>query len=640
MRKWAGRRGLGVVCGLMTITLVGCSGTGPSGDSQRGGKTPITRLEDLPQHTYPVEGTVMNLFESEARIRDLAAKVRADVEQDLAAYHVEDKSTLQSWEGALLTADLLEGRDAEARKRVERIRQLEDKEAARLTAGLATLSMLAAKEKADPASDFAAYAAAYQQELTSRLERLPWNVVQDEIEQTKGRTEIMSANLLKGAVAAQLEPRVARTGVLSFDQAAGVISTYHALHHRLPLKDATLAALDRYISANARPKEDIWPQRAVALDPDPDRAPVMVAVWDSGVDVSLFPGQVYNNRSEIANFTDDDGNGFIDDIHGVAYDYHAKRDIGHLAPIDEVADRIDGLIDLLKGLSDIQANVASPEASALKRQLSEMQQSSVPAFLQDLSLVGNYAHGTHVAGIVMEGNPSAALLVARHTYDHHLVPVARTLEWGKLDAAKCRDTVAYLQERGVRVVNMSWGESRQDAEDSLDANGIGSTPEDRRALARRVFELQKEALYEAIKNAPEILFVCAAGNADNDVAFDEFIPSSFDLPNLIVVGAVDQAGEPTGFTSFGPTVQVYANGFEVESVVPGGRRIKMSGTSMASPAVANLAAKLIALDPSLTPAKVIALIRKGCDQRTFGKKKYLLLNPRRTVELLKAPKRR
>ena len=148
---------------------------------------------------------------------------------------------------------------------------------------------------------------------------------------------------------------------------------------------------------------------------------------------------------------------------------------------------------------------------------------------------------------------------------------------------------------------LSWGESQQDAEDSLEANGIGESAEERLAIARRVFASQKEGLYNAIKNAPDILFVCAAGNADNDVEFDEYIASSFELPNLITVGAVDQAGDPTSFTSFGKTVQVYANGFEVESYVPGGARMKFSGTSMAAPNVANLAAKMIAVDPTLTP---------------------------------------
>jgi subtilisin family serine protease len=74
---------------------------------------------------------------------------------------------------------------------------------------------------------------------------------------------------------------------------------------------------------------------------------------------------------------------------------------------------------------------------------------------------------------------------------------------------------------------------------------------------------------------------------------------------------VNKAGMETGFTSYGDTVVAYPNGDQVESYGPGGSRMKMSGTSMASPNVANLAAKLIALDPSLTPVQVIELIKKG-----------------------------
>lgn len=137
-----------------------------------------------------------------------------------------------------------------------------------------------------------------------------------------------------------------------------------------------------------------------------------------------------------------------------------------------------------------------------------------------------------------------------------------------------------------------------------------------------------------LKSAPDILFVCSAGNADNDVTFDEFIPSSFELPNLLVVGAVDQAGEPTGFTSYGKTVQVYANGFQVESFVPGGQRMKFSGTSMASPNIANLAGKILALKTDLKPADVIALIKKGVTAAPGAKKEMPLIDPKRTLGML------
>ena len=90
---------------------------------------------------------------------------------------------------------------------------------------------------------------------------------------------------------------------------------------------------------------------------------------------------------------------------------------------------------------------------------------------------------------------------------------------------------------------------------------------------------------------------------------------------------------PTGFTSFGGTVTVYSNGFELDSYVPGGRRLKLSGTSMSSPNVANLAAKLIAKDPTLTPHDVIQLIEDGADD--FGSDApMLVINPKKSLELL------
>ena len=170
-------------------------------------------------------------------------------------------------------------------------------------------------------------------------------------------------------------------------------------------------------------------------------------------------------------------------------------------------------------------------------------------------------------------------------------------------------------------------------ESALEANNAGGTPEERKALSRQIFEIGKGALYEAIKNAPGILFITSAGNADNDVTFEEFIPSTFDLPNIMSIGAVDQAGEETGFTSFGK-VDVYANGFEVLSYVPGGDKMKMSGTSMSSPNVTNLAAKLIALKPDLTALQVRELIEKGCDEKMAGERKVLLINPKKSMELL------
>jgi subtilisin family serine protease len=195
--------------------------------------------------------------------------------------------------------------------------------------------------------------------------------------------------------------------------------------------------------------------------------------------------------------------------------------------------------------------------------------------------------------------------------------------------------VDYLKANGARVVNMSWGGSVSGVEAALEMNNVGDTPEERKALARKIYDIGRDALYDAFASAPEIFFVTSAGNSDSDNEFEEFSPSSFDLPNMITVGAVDQAGDETSFTSFGK-VDVYSNGFMVESYVPGGDRLPFSGTSMSSPNVVNLAAKLLAVDPELTPAELRELIVGGCDEHQTGDRTVRLINPKKSMEMLLA----
>jgi subtilisin family serine protease len=97
------------------------------------------------------------------------------------------------------------------------------------------------------------------------------------------------------------------------------------------------------------------------------------------------------------------------------------------------------------------------------------------------------------------------------------------------------------------------------------------------------------------------------------------------------VGAVDRAGDEAPFTSYGGTVRVHANGYQVESFLPGGQRVALSGTSMASPQVANLAAKLLAVNPRLTPTELIELIRRTADDSADGRRH--LIHPKKALEL-------
>lgn len=68
---------------------------------------------------------------------------------------------------------------------------------------------------------------------------------------------------------------------------------------------------------------------------------------------------------------------------------------------------------------------------------------------------------------------------------------------------------------------------------------------------------------------------------------------------------------------------VYADGFHLGSYIPGGKIVKFSGTSMASPAVTNLAAKLFAIDPSLTPEQARTLIVDGATTSEDGPRKLV-----------------
>jgi subtilisin family serine protease len=80
-------------------------------------------------------------------------------------------------------------------------------------------------------------------------------------------------------------------------------------------------------------------------------------------------------------------------------------------------------------------------------------------------------------------------------------------------------------------------------------------------------------------------------------------------------------------------VHVYANGYEVPSVVPGGEVLAFSGTSMAAPQVVNLGAKLLALNPELSVAELRRIILEAADERTIGEARSIrLLNPRAAVD--------
>ena len=600
-------------------------------------KKKIINIDDLPRYSYDVETTVSALLKDDTAFSIFAAQVGADVDNILAEYDIEDKTTLTGYHATLFDIAMLDHEYDDAQRLIKAMRELQEKPANKHMTGLVSGSIIRAIQDVG-SEDSALYRETFARYFSAAVSQLPWDIVQEMIEELKGRTEIMSENLIMGSIQTSLEPVVENTGQLSSDFAAHVIALRYVLDYQLPLKNEIVTVLDRYIKQSRVEKVDIWQERAVDLAGEARLHPVVVAIWDTGVDVDVFPDNLWVNTAEKINGLDDDGNGFVDDVHGIAYDVNYEKTPQLLYTVEDAQVTVSALKDMMKGYFDVQAAIESPEASALRQRMATMEPEDLAPFVEDLMQYALYMHGTHVGGIAINGNPAARIMPVRFEVDYHVVPPAPTVEDAHKAAQMYRDIIGYYKTNNVRVVNMSWVGTVRETERALEMNGIGETPDERAKLAREIYDITKETIYELIKNTPEILYVNGAGNDNDDVSFEDFYPTSFDLPNILVAGAVDQAGDETSFTSFGERVDIYANGYEVMSYLPGGDSMPASGTSMSSPQAANLAAKLFALEPSLTPVEAIDLIIQGADESPDGR--FLLMNPRHSVKLLKEYKKK
>ena len=592
--------------------------------AQTTAKKVVKTEADLPRFNYEVSGTATGLLKSDdATFNVFAAKVKADVDSVLANYDIEDHAAMRELLGVRLDLQLLAGDNKDALETVAKLRALEDKPDAKLMTGLLTKAMIEAQDATGKTTG-PEYVQAFQKAYAAQITPLSWAVVADSIKEGKSRAEIVTPALVLGSVQANVEPALAKTHHLSNDLAWGLISARVALQREMPLMPAVDAVLSKEVAANNLVKPEIWAAREVTLTAADKLTPVRVAIWDSGSDLSLFPGRVFTVPHPAQGA----------DPHDIAFDLKGFPSHGYLYPLTpEQQKEFPGTIGELKGFSDLQLSIDSPEATALRKKLAHIPASEVGKFIEQIELFAIYSHGTHVAGITARGNPAIRLAVGRITFDWHNVPLPPSEELSRRDAKDDQAYVDWFKANHIRVVNMSWGGGPQDDEVALEKNGMGKDAADRKAIAAKLFGIEREGLYNAIKSAPGILFICAAGNSDSNSTFLQDIPSSFKLPNMLAVGAVDQAGDEASFTSYGPTVKVDADGYQVQSVVPGGEKLRMSGTSMASPNTVNLAAKLIALDPRLTPEQTIHLIVAGATASADGRRHNI--DEKRSVELLK-----
>src|SRR5215831_12590672 len=203
-------------------------------------------------------------------------------------------------------------------------------------------------------------------------------------------------------------------------------------------------------------------------------------------------------------------------------------------------------------------------------------------------------HGTHVGGTIgAVGNNNVGVVGVNWNVRLMSCKFFDASGQGTTEGAiTCLDYVKTMKDRGVNIVatSNSWG------------GGDFS-----RALIDAI-DAQRQS---------DILFITAAGNGNffgvgqnNDAT--PFYPCDTYLPNVICVAATDRTDARASFSNYGRhTVHIGAPGVDILSTLPGNNYATESGTSMATPHVAGVAALLKAQDPTRDWRAIKNLILTG-----------------------------
>ncbi|MCA9216878.1 MAG: S8 family serine peptidase [Planctomycetales bacterium] len=200
-------------------------------------------------------------------------------------------------------------------------------------------------------------------------------------------------------------------------------------------------------------------------------------------------------------------------------------------------------------------------------------------------------HGTHVAGtIAAESNSTGSTGVA---FNATVMPVKVLADDGQGSDYSVARGIQYAVDNGADIINLSLGSSSN---------------------SRYI----RNALEYAATN--DVLVVAASGNESSSIPSYPAIHSR-DLANVISVGALDRVGEIASFSNrvgASRAVQVDAPGVQIYSTLPGNRYGTLSGTSMATPHVAGVAALTLSANPDLTAAQLKTLLTQQVGGAAHG----------------------
>lgn len=191
----------------------------------------------------------------------------------------------------------------------------------------------------------------------------------------------------------------------------------------------------------------------------------------------------------------------------------------------------------------------------------------------DSDYIDRNGHGTHVAGTIAALDNGVGVIGVAP--DVELYGVKVLSDSGSGSYSGIAQGIEWAIDNGMDVINMSLGGSS------------GSS-------------VLQTAVQQAYNSG--IVVVASAGNS---YAGEDTVGYPAKYPEAIAVAAVDSNNQRAAFSSTGPAVEISAPGVSVLSTVPGnGYSSSYSGTSMAAPHVAGVAALIKSANPSLSNVQI------------------------------------
>lgn len=198
-------------------------------------------------------------------------------------------------------------------------------------------------------------------------------------------------------------------------------------------------------------------------------------------------------------------------------------------------------------------------------------------------------HGTHVSGTIAGLNNGFGITGV--AYDAAIMPVRVIGDWAEQDEYEylraIADGIYYAVDNGAHVINMSLG-----YDPSWFPGGV---------LPPEATEVEAALQYASQQGTVVIM---AAGNNYSSLPG---YPAIHALDWGMAIGAVDEFNQMADFSNYAgstPLDYVVAPGVDVYSTLPNGNFGVLSGTSMAAPHVAGVAALVMQANPNLTAAEV------------------------------------